>query len=164
MFPAGCSPSSAPRAAGDKPPYSDSAYRSRPASAASFVNSLGWASTRLAARNAGWLLRQQPIADTRLRGEIPRAGGVILGVPSQMGHVDAQVMGMIFRVGAPDFTEQLSVGDDASGVLDQRGEQAIFDRREVDSTPRTSTRRRARSIRRSPTVNVDSVDSRSTRA
>src|SRR5713226_2338620 len=49
-----------------------------------------------------------------------------------MAHVHAQVVRGIDIIRSPNLLENLAVGDDFAGVFDQRGEQAVFDRREMD--------------------------------
>jgi len=59
-------------------------------------------------------------------------GWVGFDLAAELGHVDAKVMCLENAVWSPYFPEKLLVGDDLAGVLDQRRQQAIFDRSKVD--------------------------------
>ena len=51
---------------------------------------------------------------------------------AKLGHVNAKIMRLVNAVRPPNLLEKLFVGDDLAGVLNQRGQQAVFDRRQMD--------------------------------
>ena len=77
-------------------------------------------------------IKRQAVADARLGLEVARAGGVLLEFAAELRDVDAQILGLFGVLGAPDFVEQLALGDDASGVFDEDLEEFVFVGREVD--------------------------------
>ena len=68
----------------------------------------------------GRLLRHQAIADPGLRYDEARFGGFGFEFLPQMRDINAQIMRVLDVVGTPDFEEDLSVGEDLAGVLDEQ--------------------------------------------
>src|SRR5438309_9528746 len=78
------------------------------------------------------LLRRQPVAHSRLGQEIARSCGLALELVAQVRHVDADVVRLLGVRRPPHFTKQLLVRDDLAGVMDERRQALVLDRREAD--------------------------------
>lgn len=61
----------------------------------------------------------QPVPDP---GLVPDQEGIAQFLPEEIG-VDPQVVGLIFRLGSPDFAQDLALGDDLAGMPGQRPEK-----------------------------------------
>ena len=88
----------------------------------------------------------EAIAHSGLGEDVAGAGGVCFEFVAEVADVDPQHMGL-FQIGrAPDLLENLAVGQDLAGVGDQAGAAGrIRWGSATISSPRSATRRRARS-------------------
>ena len=75
---------------------------------------------------------EEAVADAGFGTKVARAGGVIFEFTAELRHVDAEVLGLLAMLGAPNLDEQLALGDDLAGMADEGFEQAELDWREVD--------------------------------
>lgn len=74
----------------------------------------------------------ETVADGGFGEEVAGLGGVGFEFLAELVHVDAEVVGFLRGMGAPDFGEELFVGEDAAGVFDEGGEEAVLGGCEVD--------------------------------
>ena len=72
------------------------------------------------------ILADQPVADAGLGDEQLRLGRVRFQFLPQVRQIDAQVVGLLDRVRAPDLAEYLAVGQHLPGVLDEESQEVVF--------------------------------------
>src|SRR6185295_6555404 len=72
----------------------------------------------------------QAVTDAGFGADEVAAGGLELA--AQVGHVDAQVLGLAGVLRAPDLEQELLPGHDAAGARGQHGEELELDRGQVD--------------------------------
>src|SRR5512135_1113453 len=77
------------------------------------------------------LLDLEPIPDTGLGLQMPRAGRVVLQLVAQLGHVHAQVMRVRDGVRPPHRVQQLTVGEHLPGLAYQCRQQLVLGRGEM---------------------------------
>ena len=78
------------------------------------------------------MIEGQAVADAGFGLEVTGAGRVLFEFAAQLGDVDAQVLRLFGVLGAPDFVEQLALGDDAAGVFNEDLQEFVFIGGEVD--------------------------------
>src|SRR6266540_6079537 len=91
---------------------------------------------RRVARNCrGVSIHCQPVAHARFCQEIPGASRLSFELVTQVGHVDADVVGLVGVRRAPHLAKELLVRDDLSRVADKGREEVVFGRRQAHVRP-----------------------------
>src|SRR5580658_8391989 len=85
----------------------------------------------------------QPIANSRLRPQVPRLMRLRLELLADVGHMHAEVMGVFLGLRTPELTEHLAVGHHFAPVDDEEPQHGVFLRRQphLDSAAAHRTRR-----------------------
>ena len=82
------------------------------------------------------LVRGEPVANTGFGQQVAGASRVHLQFAPELGHVDAEVVCLVGVRGAPHVKEELAMGQDLASVADERGQQPVFDWRQVYLAPK----------------------------
>src|SRR5438309_12125875 len=86
------------------------------------------------AKSSGVLeaLHFEAITDTGLIREVARFGGFALELLPELPDEHTQVVRLLDVRRSPDLLEKLAVGDDPAGVLDERDQEPVLGRRQVN--------------------------------
>ena len=89
----------------------------------------------------------QPVADADLGQQVARPRRIGFDLAAQRAHVDAQVLRRFDMRRAPHLAQQLAMRQHLAAVARERGQQLVFDRRQMDVLRRRAARgaRRGRS-------------------
>src|SRR5664280_906596 len=80
----------------------------------------------------------KPVSDARFGHDITRSGWISFDFPPQVADVDPQEMGIFLIVSAfaaPDGLDQLLMGHDLPGVLDEDAQDIVFGGSQADGLP-----------------------------
>lgn len=69
----------------------------------------------------------EAIAHAGFGADVARQSRVRLQLAAKARHIDTQVVSILGVAGAPDFPQQLPVGEHPTGIGDEQGEQPVFD-------------------------------------
>ena len=74
----------------------------------------------------------EAVTDSGFGQKVFGLGRVILELLAQVADIDAQVMAALDVGRAPDFAQQVALGQYLAGVAEQGGQQAVFDGRQMN--------------------------------
>src|SRR5690349_15361652 len=74
----------------------------------------------------------EPIAYRWFGQQIARAGGISFKFMAELAHINSKIMCFCGILWPPDHLEELALCNHFAGMRDQRGQQFVFDWRQVD--------------------------------